>query len=996
MSLRTRLLVVLVTTIFLLSAQPSASRISPLMAPGVSDDGGKVNAPAACVTATVYVDDDWVAITPGTDPDGGGPATDFGCDSFATIQEGVSAVDNLGTVIVAAGTYPEGNNVVSINKSLTVSGPNSAIGPNGLTTRNPEAVITSQGTSISPNSVFVVAGANHMVTVQGFQFDATPSPMNAYSANDIITLQKNIFTATHDPGMYFETPNLTIHDNRFVDIVTQTEDTFAVGRNVGVVRGVVSITDNVWSNISAPGANLDTVSGTISGNSFQNVTYYGFLLAFDCGDLAITGNTFDGITNPDQAGVPTWGSGVRFYAPAVTSPVNITGNTFSSSFVGVGIRGVPNDAAADISGMPIHVNLNRFIDNNSGISNGAAGSLDAENNWWGCNAGPGNTGCDSVIGTVDFDPWLVLGISASPNPIVAEDSTTATADMTHNSDGTDTSASGTVPLTPVAFSATNGSMPPTGGTITAGQASSTFTSNSSLNGTACATVDHQIICTVVIVASPVTVSLPHVTGPTGSGISVRMTVGDLTGKGVKSYTFHTTFDPTMVQPQAVPYDTTFTLSSGMVVTFDTTNAGHLIISASQATDLTGSGTLIKLLFNIVGLPGTVSPLNFQGNTDAQTVFPPGFTFNTGAPEAITSNGSIHINGPTAADGRVSGRILDATGAPIEGAAIRLSGTQNRLTVTDREGNYHFENVETSGFYTVSPTRPNFIFNPSGRSFSQLGANTEAGFTATETAGGLNPLDETVYFVRQQYLDFLGREPDEAGLGFWVNNINMCGSIDECLSAKRIDTSAAFFLSIEFQQTGYLVHRVYQSAYGDMPGAPVPLTHAEFNADKDVVGEGVVVNQAGWETMLEANKEAFAAQVVERVRFISVYPAAMSPAEFVDRLFMNAGVTPDDGQRAEAVGEFAQATDSSNTNARARALRRVADNAKLREQQFSEAFVLLQYFGYLGRDPNAGADTDFAGYSFWLDKLHSFGGDYRNAEMVKAFISAGEYRGRFPR
>ena len=172
-----------------------------------------------------------------------------------------------------------------------------------------------------------------------------------------------------------------------------------------------------------------------------------------------------------------------------------------------------------------------------------------------------------------------------------------------------------------------------------------------------------------------------------------------------------------------------------------------------------------------------------------------------------------VNQPTAANGSVSGQILDSNGSPVEGAAVRLSGTQNRLTVTDAFGNYHFGEVETNGFYTVTPARANFVFGPEQRSFSQLGNNTDAVFTAWATGEARNPLDTTEYFVRQQYLDFLGREPDEAGLNFWVNNIQSCGNDDtNCRAIKRTDTSAAFFLSIEFRETGYLVYRTYQSAW----------------------------------------------------------------------------------------------------------------------------------------------------------------------------------------
>jgi hypothetical protein len=75
---------------------------------------------------------------------------------------------------------------------------------------------------------------------------------------------------------------------------------------------------------------------------------------------------------------------------------------------------------------------------------------------------------------------------------------------------------------------------------------------------------------------------------------------------------------------------------------------------------------------------------------------------------------------------------------------------------------------------------------------------------------------------------------------------------------------------------------------------------------------------------------------------------------------------------------------------------VAENATLRQQEFSKAFVAMQYFGYLRRDANSAPDTDYSGYDFWLNKLNTFNGSFQDAEMVKAFLVAGEYRGRFPR
>ena len=121
---------------------------------------------------------------------------------------------------------------------------------------------------------------------------------------------------------------------------------------------------------------------------------------------------------------------------------------------------------------------------------------------------------------------------------------------------------------------------------------------------------------------------------------------------------------------------------------------------------------------------------------------------------------------------------------------------------------------------------------------------------------------------------------------------------------------------------------------------------------------------------------------------------MTPAQFVDTLNQNAGNVLLSSDRAASIALFESATDTSNATERAQALRQVAENQSLYNAEFNRAFVLMQYFGYLRRDPNSGPDADFSGYNFWLNKLDAFNGNYISAEMVKAFITSGEYRHRF--
>ncbi len=258
------------------------------------------------------------------------------------------------------------------------------------------------------------------------------------------------------------------------------------------------------------------------------------------------------------------------------------------------------------------------------------------------------------------------------------------------------------------------------------------------------------------------------------------------------------------------------------------------------------------------------------------------------------------------------------------------------------------------------------------------------------------MDDAGTFVAQHYRDFLNREPDADGLAFWTNEINSCGGDAQCVDVKRINVSAAYFLSIEFQQTGYLVYRMYKSSYGNLSDAQVPITLNEFLPDTKKIGQGVIVNQSGWEQTLENNKQAFAAEFVQRSRFASPFPTSMTPDQFVDALFANAGFPPSSADRTNAISEFGSASTTIDVAARGRALRRVAENSMLAQQEFNRAFVLMQYFGYLRRNPNDApeATLDFQGYNFWLNKLNSFDGNFQNAEMVKAFITSSEYRQRF--
>jgi hypothetical protein len=252
------------------------------------------------------------------------------------------------------------------------------------------------------------------------------------------------------------------------------------------------------------------------------------------------------------------------------------------------------------------------------------------------------------------------------------------------------------------------------------------------------------------------------------------------------------------------------------------------------------------------------------------------------------------------------------------------------------------------------------------------------------------IDDSDFFVQQHYVDFLSRFPDQSGFSFWQDEINNCSPKPGCVEVKRVNVSAAFFLSIEFQNSGYLVHKTYKAAFGNLPGKPVPVRRENFMPDTRSISNNVVVGAANWEQTLENNKNAYLQAFVQRSDFAAAFPGTMTAAQFVDKLFANVGVTPADGERTAAVAAFG----SGNTAGRAAALRSVAESNSVHQAEFNKAFVLMQYFGYLKRNPDDLPDADFAGYSFWLSKLNEFNGNYVNAEMVKAFINSTEYRTRF--
>ncbi len=235
-------------------------------------------------------------------------------------------------------------------------------------------------------------------------------------------------------------------------------------------------------------------------------------------------------------------------------------------------------------------------------------------------------------------------------------------------------------------------------------------------------------------------------------------------------------------------------------------------------------------------------------------------------------------------------------------------------------------------------------------------------TDNEVANGPNPIDTTDFFVRQHYIDFLGREPDPPGFAGWTSEINNCAPGDT--SCDRVHVSSLFYQSAEFQQRGYFVYRFYPVSFGRKPD------YAEFTVDLARVSGFLDATQ------LEAAKVAFIADFMARPAFANTYNG-LNNQQYVDALLQTAGVML--SSRPTMIAGL-----NDGTLTRAQVLRQISESTEVSQKYFNQAFVVMEYFGYLRRDPDSA-------YLAWIATLDQTG-DSR--VMVTGFVNSLEYRQRF--
>jgi hypothetical protein len=352
-----------------------------------------------------------------------------------------------------------------------------------------------------------------------------------------------------------------------------------------------------------------------------------------------------------------------------------------------------------------------------------------------------------------------------------------------------------------------------------------------------------------------------------------------------------------------------------------------------------------------------------------------FSVNEGAGFALLNVTRV---GDTSRTATVFYSTSDTAG--LQSCTIANSKASERCDYGTSVGTLHFAVGETSQLVVIPVVDDvlvegdeTFTINLSSPTGALLGGANSATLTIVDNDAApatQNPIDGVTPFITQQYIDFLGRLPDPIGLANWTDTLGNCpnggfGEFDNP-DCDRVHVSAGFFLSEEFQGRGYFAYKFYEVGFDRRP------TYAEFVPDMAQVGGP----QSPQSEVL--SKAAYTDAFVQRPEFKNRYDA-LSNSAYVDALEINAEVTLTN--KAALVAAL-----NANQKTRAQVLREIVELQSVTDKFFIRAFVAMQYFGYLRRDP------DTIGYNNWINTLTADPSNFRH--MIFGFIYSDEYRHRF--
>jgi predicted outer membrane repeat protein len=591
-----------------------------------------------------------------------------------SLRSALKAADNLGgthTVTLSTGSYVLTNALP--NRQITIGNTAQNITING---NGPANTIISMTADANKDRILLVNPVgtvnNVFTTFSGVKF-----------ANGYLTSDTYGGGAIYAGGVGAQGLTITncLFDN---NVAPSVAGNGGIGGAINMFQGTLNVVDSTFTNNKS----MDGDAGAIFYILYnQN--------AADDGVINITRSTFTGNTAKQNGGAISF-SAQGSLQPGQTFSVSINKNTFlANTATGYGGAIAANNSAA--VSIP-QINFNRFVGNISTASAttsgllfvNSAGSVNATNNWWGCNAGPTTASCNQAsgvgvagAGSLNVANWLQLRHAANPNTIFIPNSTTLTATFLTNSAGTFVPVANLTALIglPITFNNTvRGTLSGAQTTIqSSGTATATFTANTAGAGSADATVD----------SGTVTASI---TIPTGVS-SINRT--NLSPTNLTSVTWKVTFTNAVSGVNGANFSLVNGGLGGSPAITSVTAVGGApatdwIVTASTGS---GSGTLGLNMVGGAGVSAVIVNLAFTGQSYTIDLVAPN-TSITAQPPALTNSAAASFGftgsdtgvGVASFQYQLDGGSYTTAASPVNFAGLSSASHTFNVRAVDGAGN----------------------------------------------------------------------------------------------------------------------------------------------------------------------------------------------------------------------------------------------------------------------------------------------------------------------